>query len=109
MQHRELLSGLVPPHFLHCAVEGEVCGQRMADELAWHVSRLGSRALYPMLRAPKRESRLVAREGRLGHFARELYRATPTSREAVDEARLKVEEAIQGDARAIAISEKVRR
>ena len=50
MEHQDLLSGLIRLHVLHHAVEGEVYGQRMIEELAHHGYRLSAGTLYPMLR-----------------------------------------------------------
>ncbi|MFG1480775.1 PadR family transcriptional regulator [Xanthobacter sp. V4C-4] len=92
MEHQELLSGLVRLHILHHAVDGEVYGQWMIEELARHGYRLSPGTLYPMLHAMERKGYLCAREERHGRSARRLYRATPLGREALDMARQKVRE-----------------
>lgn len=92
MEHQELLSGLVRLHILHHAVEGDVYGQWMIEELARHGYRLSPGTLYPMLHAMERKGYLAAREERHGRSARRLYRATPLGRAALEEARRKVRE-----------------
>jgi PadR family transcriptional regulator len=92
MEHQELLSGLVRLHILHHAVEGEVYGQWMIEELARHGYRLSPGTLYPMLHAMERKGYLAAREERQGRSARKLYRATSLGRKALREATRKVRE-----------------
>lgn len=92
MEHQELLSGLVRLHILHHAVDGEVYGQWMIEELARHGYRLSPGTLYPMLHAMERRGYLSAREERHGRSVRRLYRATSLGREALDEAGRKVRE-----------------
>lgn len=92
MEHQELLSGLVRLHILHHAVEGEVYGQWMIEELARHGYRLSPGTLYPMLHAMERKGYLAVREERHGRVLRRLYHATPLGREALETARQKVRE-----------------
>ncbi|MFG1417784.1 PadR family transcriptional regulator [Xanthobacter sp. V0B-10] len=92
MEHQELLSGLVRLHILHHAVEGEVYGQWMIEELARHGYRLSPGTLYPLLHAMERKGYLTARAQRHGRSIRKLYSATPMGREALDLARRKVRE-----------------
>jgi DNA-binding PadR family transcriptional regulator len=92
VEHQELLSGLIRLHILHHAVEGEVYGQWMIEELARHGYRLSPGTLYPMLHAMERKGYLTAREERQGRSARRLYSATPLGREALAVARRKVRE-----------------
>lgn len=94
MEHQDLLSGLIRLHVLHHAVEGEVYGQRMIEELAHHGYRLSAGTLYPMLRAMEKRGYLVSEERRAGRSMRRIYRATPLGREALDLARGKVRELI---------------
>lgn len=92
MEHQELLSGLIRLHILHHAVEGELYGQWMIEELARHGYKLSPGTLYPMLHAMERKGYLAAREERKGRSVRRLYRATPLGCEALNEARQKVRE-----------------
>ncbi|MDQ0998161.1 PadR family transcriptional regulator PadR [Phyllobacterium ifriqiyense] len=92
MEHQDLLSGLIRLHVLHHAVEGELYGQWMIDELAHHGYRLSAGTLYPMLKAMEKKGYLVSENRRDGRTARKFYRATPLGREALEIARLKVKE-----------------
>ncbi len=92
MEHQDLLSGLIRLHVLHHAVEGELYGQWMIDELAHHGYRLSAGTLYPMLKTMEKKGYLVSENRRDGRTARKFYRATPLGREALEIARLKVKE-----------------
>ncbi|MEI4481783.1 MULTISPECIES: PadR family transcriptional regulator [unclassified Phyllobacterium] len=92
MEHQDLLSGLIRLQVLHHAVEGELYGQWMIDELAHHGYRLSAGTLYPMLKTMEKKGYLVSENRRDGRTARKFYRATPLGREALEIARLKVKE-----------------
>lgn len=92
MEHRELLSGLVRLHILHRAVEGEIYGPWMMEELGRHGHRLNPGTLYPMPHALEGRGYLTVREERHGRVTRRLYGATPLGREALALARRKVGE-----------------
>jgi PadR family transcriptional regulator PadR len=94
MEHQDLLSGLIRLHVLHHAVEDEVYGQWMIEELARHGYRLSAGTLYPMLRSMEKKGYLASEERRVGRSIRKVYRATPLGREALDIARGKVRELI---------------
>jgi PadR family transcriptional regulator PadR len=94
MEHQDLLSGLIRLHVLHHAVEDEVYGQWMIEELARHGYRLSAGTLYPMLRSMEKKGYLVSEERRAGRSIRRIYRATPLGREALEIARGKVRELI---------------
>ncbi|MGE0281705.1 MAG: PadR family transcriptional regulator [Rhizobiaceae bacterium] len=94
MEHQDLLSGLIRLHVLHHAVEDEVYGQWMIEELARHGYRLSAGTLYPMLRSMEKKGYLVSEERRAGRSIRRVYRATQLGREALDMARGKVRELI---------------
>ena len=55
MDHRDLLSGFIRLHILHHAVEGELYGQWMIEELARHGYRLSPGTLYPLLHGAGKE------------------------------------------------------
>ncbi|MGE0282522.1 MAG: PadR family transcriptional regulator [Rhizobiaceae bacterium] len=94
MEHQDLLSGLIRLHVLHHAVEDEVYGQWMIEELARHGYRLSAGTLYPMLRAMEKKGYLVSEERRAGRSIRRVYKATELGREALERARGKVRELI---------------
>jgi DNA-binding PadR family transcriptional regulator len=92
MRHQELLAGLIRLHILHHAVEGELYGQWMIEELGRHGYKLSPGTLYPMLHSMERKGYLRSREVRAGRSIRRLYRATPLGRSALKEAKQKVRE-----------------
>ena len=94
MEHQDLLSGLIRLHVLHHAVEDELYGQWMIEELARHGYKLSAGTLYPMLRSMEKKGYLVSEERRAGRSVRRIYRATPLGREALEMARGKVRELI---------------
>jgi PadR family transcriptional regulator PadR len=94
MEHQDLLSGLIRLHVLHHAVEDEVYGQWMIEELARHGYKLSAGTLYPMLRSMEKKGYLVSQEHRAGRSIRRIYKATPLGREALEMARGKVRELI---------------
>jgi PadR family transcriptional regulator PadR len=94
MEHQDLLSGLIRLHVLHHAVEGELYGQWMIEELARHGYKLSAGTLYPMLKSMENKGYLVSENRRDGRTARRFYRATPLGREALQIARAKVRELI---------------
>ena len=77
MDHHDLLSGFVRVHVLHHAVEGEIYGHWMIEELARHGYKLSPGTLYPMLHAMEEKGYLVSREdqGGPGGRRRRLYSA----------------------------------
>jgi PadR family transcriptional regulator PadR len=92
MEHKDLLSGLIRLHILHHAVEGELYGQWMIEELARHGYKLSPGTLYPMLHALERQGLLKSRMQGIGRRARRLYRATPKGRKALAAAKHRVRE-----------------
>lgn len=92
MQHNELLSDLIRLHILHHAVEEELYGQWMIEELARHGYRISPGTLYPMLHALERKGLLKSRMQGVGRRARRLYRATPQGRKALFAAKDRVRE-----------------
>lgn len=92
MEHRELFAGLIRLHVLHHAVEGEVYGQWMMDELARHGYRISPGTLYPLLHGLEEKGYLKSHQERSGGRTRRIYHATPKGREALDVAKDKVRE-----------------
>lgn len=92
MEHQDLLVGLVRLHILHHAVEGEIYGQWIIEELARHGYRLSAGTLYPMLHAMEKKGYLRSREKKSGRSVRRLYRATAQGTKALDEAKAKLKE-----------------
>lgn len=81
-----LLAGLIPLHILHHAVEEDIFGKAILDELQRHGYRIGPGTLYPMLHRLEERGYLRAREVREGSRMRRLYRATAAGRKALQDA-----------------------
>lgn len=92
MEHQDLLAGFVRLHILHHAVDGEIYGQWMIEELANHGYKLSPGTLYPMLHAMEKRGYLTSTKHRQGKTFRRLYRATPMGEEALFIARAKMRE-----------------
>lgn len=92
MEHRELLSGLIRLHVLHHAVEGEIFGQWIIEELARHGYKLSPGTIYPLLRALEKRGYLRSTAKPTGRSTRRIYRATAKGRRALIVAREKVSE-----------------
>jgi DNA-binding PadR family transcriptional regulator len=92
-QERHLfLAGLIRLHVLHHAVEGELYGRWMIEELGRHGYRLSPGTLYPLLHALERKGYLKSRTKGVGRRARRLYRATRKGRTALRMAKERVRE-----------------
>jgi DNA-binding PadR family transcriptional regulator len=92
MDHRDLLSGFIRLHILHHAVDGELYGQWMIEELARHGYRLSPGTLYPVLHGLEKKGYLASRLEREGSTSRKYYRATPLGRKAIRLATAKAKE-----------------
>jgi PadR family transcriptional regulator PadR len=92
MDHRELLSGFIRLHILHHAVDAELYGQWMIEELARHGYRLSPGTLYPVLHGLEKKGYLASRLEREGRTSRKYYRATPLGRKAIRLATAKAKE-----------------
>lgn len=94
MPYEDLLSGLIELHVLYHAVEEEVFGLGMLEELKRHGFRISPGTLYPLLHRLTHRGYLKVREVRLGRTRRRLYRATPKGRQALAVVRDHVRELI---------------
>jgi DNA-binding PadR family transcriptional regulator len=88
----DLLGGLVRLHILHHAVEGNLYGHWMIEELARHGYRLSPGTLYPMLHAMERKGYLKSKTEGTGRRAKRIYRATKKGRDALSFAKARVHE-----------------
>ncbi len=91
-KHQDIAAGLIRLHILHHAVEGELYGHWMIEELAHHGYRMSPGTLYPMLHALERKGYLKSRTNGAGRRARRLYRATKKGRDALAFAKHRVRE-----------------
>jgi PadR family transcriptional regulator len=94
MPYEDLLSGLVELHVLYHAVQEEIFGLAMLEELKRHGYRTSPGTLYPLLHRLTHRGYLKVREVRLGRTRRRLYRASPKGRRALEVVRRQVRELI---------------
>ena len=94
MEYQDLLVGLIRLHVLHHAVDEEIYGQWIMEELARHGYRLSPGTLYPMLHGMEKKGYLRSREMEMGRAARQLSRATPKGVKALAVARDKLRELV---------------
>jgi PadR family transcriptional regulator, regulatory protein PadR len=88
--HKDLYSGLIRVHILHHASEGDIFGVAMIEEFGRHGYKLSPGTLYPLLHSLEERGLLVSKEKRVGRRYRRFYRATPSGRKALAEAKEKV-------------------
>ena len=91
-QHQEITAGLIRLHILHHAVESELYGHWMIEELGRHGYRMSPGTLYPMLHGLEHKGFLKSRTKGVGRRARRLYRATKKGRDALAFAKERVRE-----------------
>lgn len=84
---REFLRGAVRLHVLHHSSRGEVHGAWMSDELAEHGYRISPGTLYPTLHRMEAEGLLTSRRIVADGKSLRVYKATPTGRRALREAK----------------------
>jgi PadR family transcriptional regulator PadR len=89
---RDLYSGLIRLHILHHAVHEPIFGLGMIAELARHGYRISAGSLYPLLHGLEKKGYLRVKEVRNGKSLRQVYRATPLGRKALEAAKGKVRE-----------------
>jgi PadR family transcriptional regulator PadR len=91
-EDRDLYSGLIRLHVLHHAAREPIFGMGMAEELARHGYRISPGTLYPLLHGLEKRGYLRSREVQNGKSRRQVYRATPAGRKALELAKSKVRE-----------------
>jgi len=94
MKHKELYSGFVRLHILHHAVNEPIFGLGIMAELARHGYEISAGTLYPILHGLEKKGYLRSTQRQSGKNVRRMYRATALGKEAVKEAKYKVEELI---------------
>jgi PadR family transcriptional regulator len=92
MKYHDILRGLIRLHILFHAVDQEIYGQWMIDELRRHGYVIGPGTLYPMLAAMEREGYLKSKRHRVGRAFRRIYRSTARGRSAYKVAKARVRE-----------------
>lgn len=80
---REFQRGAVRLHILHHAVEGEIHGAWMAEELAEHGHTISPGTLYPTLHRLEADGLLTSETRVVDGRQRRVYRATEAGRSAL--------------------------
>ena len=91
---REFLLGFVKIHVLHHAVEGEVYGQALMDELARHGYKIGPSTIYPLLRDMEKSGYLQRSDRVVAGKVRKYYRATQQGSAALVSVQDKIRELV---------------
>ena len=89
---RELFTGLIRIHVLVHAAHEPIFGLAMMEELKHHGYRIGPGTLYPLLHGMERGGLLKSELKNVTGRRRRVYRITASGRNALDKARVKVDE-----------------
>ena len=92
MTDKDLYGGLIRLHILHHASEEPIFGAGIAEELGRHGYDISPGTLYPMLHAMEAKGYLTSRQELFEQRMRRLYEITPSGRQALAEAKVKVME-----------------
>jgi len=94
MKHQDLYSGLIRLHILHHAIKEPIFGLGIMEELAQHGYEISAGTLYSILHGMEKKGYLHSIQKQSGKKIRRMYRATILGKNAMKEARQKVEELI---------------
>ncbi|MHB8280516.1 MAG: PadR family transcriptional regulator [Candidatus Humimicrobiaceae bacterium] len=92
---REFFLGFIKIHILHHAAEKEVYGLWLIEELERHGYKLSPGTLYPILHSLEKQQFLAATSKNIKGKIRKYYTITNKGREALAEAKLKINELIR--------------
>ena len=92
MRDSFLYSGLIRLHILHHAVEEEIYGLGIKEELESHGYKISAGTLYPMLHSLEARGYLSSNEIDAEGTKRKIYRATKKGALALRDAKAKVQE-----------------
>ncbi len=92
MSNNDLVAGLIRLHILHHAVEEDVFGVGLMEELSRHGYEISPGTLYPILHSMEKKGWLRMRSQLVNGKNRKVYRATARGRRALDDAKKKVRE-----------------
>ena len=88
----DIFVGLIRLHILLHAVDGDIFGFGMIQELRRHGYELSPGTLYPILHRLETRGLLTSRKKTVDGRIRRVYRATPDGRRALGDAKAKVRE-----------------
>jgi DNA-binding PadR family transcriptional regulator len=88
----DIFVGLIRLHILHHAVEGDLFGFGMIQELRRHGYELSPGTLYPILHRLETRGLLTSKKKTVDGRVRRVYRATPAGKRMLQDAKVKVRE-----------------
>jgi DNA-binding PadR family transcriptional regulator len=88
----DIFVGLIRLHILHHAVEGDLFGFGMIQELRRHGYELSPGTLYPILHRLETRGLLTSKKKTVDGRVRRVYRATPAGKRMLQHAKIKVRE-----------------
>lgn len=88
----DIYIGLIRLHILHHAVEGDLFGFGMIQELRRHGYELSPGTLYPILHRMEARCLLTSSKKTVNGRVRRVYRATPAGKRTLQDAKDKVRE-----------------
>lgn len=92
---RDFFLGFVKIHILHHAEQAPVYGLALIQELQRHGYELSPGTLYPILHQLAAQGYLATAEQVVGGKVRKYYSITPLGRQALVEARRKIQELVE--------------
>jgi DNA-binding PadR family transcriptional regulator len=91
---RHFFNGFIRLHVLYHAAKEPTYGAEIAEELIRHGYRLSQGTLYPTLHLLEQQGYLRSRRQMLNGRWRTYYRATPSGKKVLTEARRKLQELV---------------
>lgn len=88
----DIFVGLIRLHILHHAVEGDLFGFGMIQELRRHGYELSPGTLYPILHRLETRGLLASKKKTVAGRVRRVYRATSAGKRMLQDAKIKVRE-----------------
>jgi DNA-binding PadR family transcriptional regulator len=92
---RDFFLGFVKVHLLHHANQGPIYGIQFIEEIARHGYHLSPGTVYPMLHNLEAANYLSQKDQVVEGKVRKYYEITPRGKEALAEARLRIQELVE--------------
>jgi DNA-binding PadR family transcriptional regulator len=89
---KNIYSGFIRIHMLYHAVEEQICGIEIIEELQRHGYNVSPGTIYPILHKMNKENYLVAHDEIINGKRRIYYKATPQGQKILEQAREKIKE-----------------
>jgi len=89
---KNIYNGFIRIHILYHAVEEQICGIEIIEELQRHGYTVSPGTIYPILHKMNQDNLLVAHDEIVGGKRRIYYKATTQGQKILDQAREKIKE-----------------